>query len=127
TEKSGDQSPHSKMKALRYENQKLSVREVTKPDPVGEALVRVKLSGICNTDLEITRGYAGFEGTLGHEFVGVIESLSEARPSGRAAFPTAPSLTVGLLTPGTRVVGEITAGCGVCALAVSVETDHCAT
>ena len=79
------------MKALRYENQKLSVIDVDKPDADGEALVRVTLSGICNTDLEITRGYAGFQGTIGHEFVGVIESLPEpgavARRSGRAPIP----------------------------------------
>ena len=72
------------MKALRYENQKLSVADVAKPNVDGEAVVRVTLSGICNTDLEITRGYAGFEGTIGHEFVGVIEELpqpvSVARP-----------------------------------------------
>src|SRR6266576_6273535 len=100
------------MKALRYENQKLSVTDVGKPNPDGEALVRVTLSGICNTDLEITRGYAGFRGTIGHEFVGVIESLPEpgarARPSGRAQS-TGPLLTRGLLTPGQRVVGEINA------------------
>ena len=81
------------MKALRYENQKLSVIDIAKPDADGEALVRVTLSGICNTDLEITRGYAGFQGTIGHEFVGVIESLPEngavARPSGRAPIKRA--------------------------------------
>ena len=74
------------MKALRYENQKLSVSDVPEPHVDGEAVVRVTLSGICNTDLEIARGYAGFEGTIGHEFVGVIESLPQsgalARPSG---------------------------------------------
>ena len=68
------------MKALRYENQKLSIAEVPVPPAEGEALVRVILSGICNTDLEIARGYAGFEGTIGHEFLGMIESVSEARP-----------------------------------------------
>ena len=73
------------MKALRYENQKLSVPDVPPPRVDGEALVRVTLSGICNTDLEIARGYAGFEGTIGHEFVGVIESVSEARASARAS------------------------------------------
>ena len=65
------------MKALRYENQKLLVADVPPPRVEGEALVRVRLSGICSTDLEIARGYAGFEGTIGHEFVGVIESLPE--------------------------------------------------
>jgi threonine dehydrogenase-like Zn-dependent dehydrogenase len=104
------------MKALRYENQKLSVSDVTPPDAAGEALIRVTLSGICNTDLEITRGYAGFAGTIGHEFVGVIESLPEM---------SGPSLTVGLLKPGQRVVGEINAGCGNCALCRAGDPRHC--
>src|SRR6266404_5353191 len=110
------------MKALRYENQKLSVIDIAKPEAFGEALVRVTLSGICNTDLEITRGYAGFEGTIGHEFVGTIESLpdvSEAQPSGRAP------LTAGLLQPGQRVVGEINAGCGSCNLCRAGDSRHC--
>jgi threonine dehydrogenase-like Zn-dependent dehydrogenase len=117
------------MKALRYENQKLSMIDVGKPDTDGEALVRVTLSGICNTDLEITRGYAGFQGTIGHEFVGVIESLPEpgavARPSGRAHSQSEPSLAVGLLTPGQRVVGEINAGCGSCDLCRAGDPRHC--
>ena len=73
-----------------------------------EALVRVTLSGICNTDVEIVRGYAGFEGTIGHEFVGVVESA-----------PGAPGLI------GERVVGEINAGCGECELCRSGDTRHC--
>ena len=113
------------MKALRYENGNLSVADVAKPPADGEALVRVTLSGICNTDLEIARGYAGFEGTLGHEFVGVIESVSEARASARAPFPNEPSLTGGLLTPGQRVVGEINAGCGTCGLCRAGDPRHC--
>jgi threonine dehydrogenase-like Zn-dependent dehydrogenase len=116
------------MKALRYENQKLSVSDVSQPDDSREALVRVTLSGICNTDLEITHGYAGFEGTIGHEFVGVIERLpevSEARLSGRTPYATDPSLTVGLLKPGQRVVGEINAGCGNCDLCRAGDSRHC--
>ena len=98
------------MNALRYHNQQLSLANIPPPLADGEALVRVKLSGICNTDLEIARGYAGFEGTLGHEFVGVIEEMPEAG---------------GLLTPGTRVVGEINAGCGVCDLCRAGDSRHC--
>ena len=97
------------MKALRYENGRLSVAEVAEPRAAGEALVRVSVSGICNTDLEIVRGYAGFEGTLGHEFVGVVESA-----------PDAPELV------GKRVVGEINAGCGECALCLEGDARHCA-
>src|SRR5258708_16971153 len=117
------------MKALRYENQELSVIDIAKPEAFGEALVRVTLSGICNTDLEITRGYARFQGTIGHEFVGVIESLPEpgaaARPSGRASIASEPSLTSGLLTPGQRVVGEINPGCGICNVCLAGDPRHC--
>jgi len=103
------------MKALRYENQRLSVTDVPEPHVDGEAVVRVTRSGICNTDLEIARGYAGFEGTIGHEFVGVIEELPESL------------LTRGLLTSGQRVVGEINAGCGRCDLCRAGDSRHCAT
>jgi len=102
------------MKALRFQDQKLSVKDVPRPDHDGEALVRVSLSGICNTDLEIARGYAGFTGTLGHEFVGVIEELSSARANADQQ-----------LAPGQRVVGEINAGCGHCTLCQSGDSRHC--
>jgi threonine dehydrogenase-like Zn-dependent dehydrogenase len=118
------------MQALRYQNQQLSVADIAKPLARDEAVVRVTLSGICNTDLEIARGYAGFEGTLGHEFVGVIESLpevSEARASARASNLSGPSLTPGLLTTGCRVVGEINAGCGRCDLCRAGDPRHCPT
>ena len=82
--------------------------------------MRVTLSGICNTDLEIARGYAGFQGTLGHEFVGVIEDVREA------GGPADPAIA-GPLTPGQRVVGEINAGCGHCELCRSGDSRHCPT
>jgi threonine dehydrogenase-like Zn-dependent dehydrogenase len=96
------------MKALRYEKGRLAVAEVMKPAAEGEAVVRVLLSGICNTDVEIVRGYAGFEGTIGHEFVGVVESAQSA-----------PELL------GKRVVGEINAGCGSCELCLTGDSRHC--
>jgi threonine dehydrogenase-like Zn-dependent dehydrogenase len=95
------------MKALRVDKKKLAVREIDRPERAGEALVRVHLSGICNTDLEIARGYAGFKGTIGHEFVGVVEEARDA------------SLV------GQRVVGEINAGCGKCALCAAGDSRHC--
>jgi threonine dehydrogenase-like Zn-dependent dehydrogenase len=95
------------MLALRYESGQLAVAEVGKPQRADEAVVRVTLSGICNTDVEIVRGYAGFEGTIGHEFVGVVESAPEKTLIGR------------------RVVGEINAGCGRCALCVGGDARHC--
>ena len=97
-----------KMKALRYENNELTVADVSQPRAAGEAIVRVTLSGVCNTDLEIARGYAGFAGTLGHEFVGVVEDA-----------PGAPHLA------GRRVVGEINAGCGACELCAGGDARHC--
>ena len=96
------------MKALRFDGESLSVAEVPVPARAGEALVRVTLAGVCNTDLEIARGYAGFRGTPGHEFVGRVESA-----------PGAPALV------GRRVVGEINAGCGECALCLAGDPRHC--
>jgi len=106
------------MKALRCQNQSVAVEDVPRPATGDEALVRVTLSGICNTDLEIARGYAGFQGTLGHEFVGVVEDLPETG---------APedSVIAGPLRPGQRVVGEINAGCGRCDLCRSGDSRHC--
>lgn len=64
----------------------------------GEALIRVLLVGICNTDLEIVRGYMDFHGVLGHEFVGIVEEVyGTAEQQGRLV--------------GQRVVGEINAAC----------------
>lgn len=96
------------MKALRYREGKLALAEVATPDNSGEALVRVLKSGICNTDLEIVRGYAGFEGTIGHEFVGVVEKADDA-----------------LSLVGKRVVGEINAGCGACETCAVGDPRHC--
>ena len=95
------------MKALRVDKKKLEVREIEQPEPGVEALVRVLLSGICSTDLEIARGYAGFKGTIGHEFVGVVEEAPDRSMVGR------------------RVVGEINAGCGKCELCRAGDARHC--
>ncbi|HZS79786.1 MAG TPA: alcohol dehydrogenase catalytic domain-containing protein [Ktedonobacteraceae bacterium] len=76
-------------------------RDYRLPAPAdGEALIRVLLAGICNTDLEIVRGYMGFQGVLGHEFVGVVEAVNE----GSGATPLTSLI-------GKRVVGEINAAC----------------
>ncbi|MBO9371522.1 MAG: alcohol dehydrogenase catalytic domain-containing protein, partial [Chloroflexi bacterium] len=86
------------MQALVYDGEVLQLRE-DYPRPVpppGEALVRVRLAGICNTDLEIVRGYMGFRGVLGHEFVGTVEEAEDRSLIGQ------------------RVVGEINAYCGEC-------------
>jgi alcohol dehydrogenase len=97
------------MLALRVEKKTLAVREIDKPERGEEVLVRVILSGICNTDLEIARGYAGFQGTIGHEFVGIVEDAADDAMLGR------------------RVVGEINAGCGNCARCKAGDPRHCPT
>lgn len=95
------------MKALRVNKGSLSLDTIGLPDARAEALIRVTASGICNTDLEIVRGYSGFAGTIGHEFVGVVESCGDE----------------GLI--GKRVVGEINAGCGSCPLCQAGDPRHC--
>lgn len=70
-------------------------------------MVRVLKSGICNTDIEIARGYAGFEGTIGHEFVGLVEQSDLSDLLGK------------------RVVGEINAGCGACQRCLAGDPRHC--
>ena len=96
------------MKALRFDDRLQLLRDAPLPRRAGEVLVQVLKAGICNTDLEITKGYAAFHGTLGHEFVGrVIESPDDA-------------------LIGRRVVGEINVGCNVCALCQAGDSRHCA-
>lgn len=80
------------------------------PAPVlapNEALIRPHLAGICNTDLEITRGYMGFRGVLGHEFVGTVVACADADWVGR------------------RVVGEINAACFSCPTCLRGDHTHC--
>ncbi len=96
------------MKALRFENNHLKLAEISEPNFETEAVVRVLMSGICNTDLEIVKGYANFSGTIGHEFVGVVE---EAKGASELI--------------GKRVVGEINAGCGSCQLCAKGDSRHC--
>jgi alcohol dehydrogenase len=97
------------MRAL-YFDQELQYRSNI-PDPTpqpGEALIRTRLAGICNTDLEIVRGYMGFKGVLGHEFVGQVVRADDT-----------PELV------GQRVVGEINAYCGECPTCRRGDPTHC--
>jgi threonine dehydrogenase-like Zn-dependent dehydrogenase len=90
------------MRALVFSNHTLKL-EKSYSQPLlktGEALIRVLLAGICNTDLEIIRGYMEFQGVLGHEFVGIVEKVLD-----KSGIPAANSLV------GQRVVGEINAAC----------------
>ena len=95
------------MQAL-YLDHSLSLREMPRPTPLpGEALVRVTLAGICNTDVELAAGYMAFQGVPGHEFVGVVEAAPD------------PAWL------GARVVGEINANCGECETCRAGRPTHC--
>jgi len=98
------------VRGLWLETQALRLREdIPLPvPPSDEALVRVHLAGICNTDLELVRGYYPFEGVPGHEFVGsVVEAASAPEWVGR------------------RVAGEINAACGSCVSCRAGRPTHC--
>lgn len=99
------------MRALRWDGSRLALaRDAARPTPAeGDALVRVALAGICRTDLEITRGYLEFRGTLGHEWVGRVVAAGDTSLVGR------------------RVVGDINFDCGRCALCARGLGRHCPT
>src|SRR5262252_9551312 len=83
------------MLAVHLENRRVDVRDIRRPTrPPDSALIRLILGGICNTDLELQRGYYGFSGTPGHEFAGEVVEADT------------PALV------GRRVVGEINLACG---------------
>jgi alcohol dehydrogenase len=85
------------MLAVWIEKGAVSVREAEAPPRAeGYATLRLICGGICNTDLELVRGYYGFAGVPGHEFVAEVEEASDRRLVGK------------------RVVGEINLACGVC-------------
>ncbi len=96
------------MRALTFEKS-LTYQPRWPEPPVeeGDTLVRVRQAGICSTDLEICRGYMGFSGVLGHEFVGVVEASPDKELIGK------------------RVVGEINVVCGRCDLCLSGLSNHC--
>ncbi len=73
----------------------------------GEALIRPLLVGVCATDLELVKGYMGFHGVLGHEWVGVVEQADDPAWVGR------------------RVVGEINCPCGRCPTCRAGRPSHC--
>jgi len=96
------------MKGLWLENKQLQLyKDLPIPEPAtGEGLVRVLRAGICNTDLELLRGYYPYRGIPGHEFVGVVEQGPEDLIN-------------------RRVVGEINAACGYCRFCLRGQPTHC--
>lgn len=85
------------MQAVNIAEGRILVEQAERPRrPPGFARIRLLLAGICNTDVELRRGYYGFAGRPGHEFVGVVEEADSARWVGK------------------RVVGDINLACGSC-------------
>jgi alcohol dehydrogenase len=98
------------MLAVHLEKRRVEVRNVRRPKPAeGFALIRLLFGGICNTDLELRRGYYSFRGTPGHEFVGEVVEASNPNLLGR------------------RVVGEINIACGKCEWCRNGLGRHCST
>ena len=98
------------MQAITLSQNNLHIqKDFPKPQPeTGEALIKVMLTGICATDLEMLKGYkGGFQGILGHEFVGVVEQSPDAAWHGK------------------RVVGSINIGCNKCATCRQHGSEHC--
>ena len=98
------------MLSVHLENGRVEVRRQPLPRvPKGFARIRLLCAGICSTDLELQRGYYGFSGTPGHEFVGEVTETEDAKWIGK------------------RVAGEINLACGVCAWCKRGLGRHCPT
>jgi threonine dehydrogenase-like Zn-dependent dehydrogenase len=103
-----NQNKKREMKAVLLKGRSIHIEERLVPVPKeGEALVKVIKAGICNTDLELVKGYMDFEGILGHEFVGRVVETSEKEWVGK------------------RVVGEINIPCGSCEICNRGDPKHC--
>jgi len=95
------------MRALALTPDGPVVRDQPLATRTGEATIRTVVAGVCATDLELVRGYMGFDGVLGHEWVGVVEDAPDPAWIGR------------------RVVGDINAACGECATCAAGRPTHC--
>jgi threonine dehydrogenase-like Zn-dependent dehydrogenase len=96
------------MVSVHLEAGRVEVRHTQKPErPQGFALIRLIEAGICNTDLELQRGYYGFSGIPGHEFVGEVVEADTKELIGK------------------RVVGEINLACGDCSWCRRKMGRHC--
>ncbi len=96
------------VKALRIKNDKVALEEV--PAPVAnenEAVIKIEKAGVCNTDLEIIKGYHNFAGTMGHEFVGTVYDAKDKSLIGK------------------RVVADINQACMKCNICNSGGMHHC--
>jgi threonine dehydrogenase-like Zn-dependent dehydrogenase len=106
------------MQALLVHNGRL-IYDPDYPRPLpqpGDALIRVRLAGICSTDLELVKGYAGFQGVLGHEFVGEVVEVNPPTEAGGEKQGE---------WLGRRVVGAINLGCRRCPVCLGEGPEHC--
>lgn len=97
------------MKAVVFNGTNLKLEAIDTPAPVpGETIIKVNKAGICNTDIEMTKGYMdGFRGVPGHEFFGTIHHSYLQVDNNK------------------RVTAEINCGCGICALCKGGDERHC--
>jgi alcohol dehydrogenase len=96
------------MRAISFDQSLTFLPRAPEPNHAdGDTLIRVRRAGVCSTDLEIVKGYMGFHGILGHEFVGEVVSSAQKDLVGQ------------------RVVGEINVVCGRCDLCLSGLANHC--
>ena len=95
------------MKAVWLEDHQIKLADVQQPVRPDEALIKIRMAGICSTDLELVKGYYSYTGILGHEFVGEVVSAPDA------------------VWVGQRVVGEINAVCGTCEACLNGRSTHC--
>ncbi len=100
------------MRALVFDGNDLTF-DAKRPDPSptsGEAAIRPLQMGVCATDLELCKGYMGYTGVLGHEFVGQVESVADKSDKQWV---------------GKRVVGRINCVCGKCDMCQKGLREHC--
>jgi threonine dehydrogenase-like Zn-dependent dehydrogenase len=95
------------MKAVWLEDHQIKLADVQQPVRPDEALIKIRMAGICSTDLELVKGYYPYTGILGHEFVGEVVSAPDTAWVGQ------------------RVVGEINAVCGTCEACLNGRSTHC--
>jgi threonine dehydrogenase-like Zn-dependent dehydrogenase len=95
------------MQVIWLEDQQIKLCDVRQPNKPAEALIRIRKSGICSTDLELIKGYYPYTGIPGHEFVGEVMDAPDKSWIGQ------------------RVVGEINAVCGACEACSNGFPTHC--
>jgi threonine dehydrogenase-like Zn-dependent dehydrogenase len=95
------------MNALWLEDNKISLRDISRPQKSNEALIKIRKAGICSTDLELVKGYYPYTGVIGHEFVGEVVEAGDVSWVGK------------------RVVGDINVVCGQCEQCLNGRPTHC--